>query len=83
MHPPRGAVAVYCPAMSLDISTLSMKEIIRLQDVLSRELKRRFPDESYSGLSYYAITRAMQMKFMRLPKPRVKIGQTLPDDYNR
>ncbi|MBB3040451.1 DUF3043 domain-containing protein [Nocardioides sp. LMS-CY] len=50
---------------------------------LRRELARRFPDKSLKGTTYYAITRAMQMKFMRLPKPRVKIGQALPDDYDR
>lgn len=48
-----------------------------------RELKRRFPEESYKGTTYYALTRAMQMKFMRLPKARVKIGQELPGDYDR
>ena len=41
----------------------------------------RFPDASYKGLTYYAITRALQMKFMRLPKSQVKVGQTLPDTY--
>jgi hypothetical protein len=50
---------------------------------LRRELARRFPDESLKGTTYYAMTRAMQMKFMRLPKSRVRIGQTLPDDYKR
>lgn len=50
---------------------------------LRRELKRRFPDESLKGTTYYALTRAMQMKFMRLPKARVKIGQSLPGDYDR
>ncbi len=48
-----------------------------------RELKRRFPGESLKGTTYYALTRAMQMKFMRIPKARVKIGQALPDDYDR
>jgi hypothetical protein len=48
---------------------------------LRRELARRFPDESTKGLTYYAITRALQMKFMRLPKSRVKVGQKLPDTY--
>lgn len=50
---------------------------------LRRELKQRFPDDSLKGTTYYALTRAMQMKFMRLPKARVKIGQTLPDDYRQ
>lgn len=48
---------------------------------LRRELVRRFPDESYKGLTYYAITRALQMKFMRLPKSQVRIGQQLPEHY--
>ena len=48
---------------------------------MRRELARRFPDEPLKGQTYYAITRALQMKFMRLPKPQVKIGQTLPEQY--
>jgi len=46
-----------------------------------RELVRRFPDEPTKGTTYYAIMRALQMKFMRMPKAKVKIGQTLPEHY--
>jgi hypothetical protein len=53
--------------------------VLRLR--LHRELARRFPAESSKGLTYYAVTRALQMKFMRLPKAQVKIGQKLPDTY--
>lgn len=48
---------------------------------LRRELARRFPDEPTKGTTYYAIMRALQMKFMRLPKSQVKIGQQLPETY--
>jgi hypothetical protein len=48
---------------------------------LRKQLAARFPDESTKGTTYYAVTRAMQMKFMRLPKPKVKIGQELPEHY--
>jgi hypothetical protein len=48
---------------------------------LRRQLAARFPGESAKGTTYYAVTRAMQMKFMRLPKPKVKIGQELPEHY--
>lgn len=48
---------------------------------LKRQLAERFPDESHKGTTYYAITRALQMKFMRLPKAKVKIGQELPEHY--
>ena len=48
---------------------------------LRKQLAARFPDEPTKGLTYYAITRALQMKFMRLPKAKVKIGQELPEHY--
>lgn len=56
-------------------------DMVLLRWRLRRELRRRFPDEPLKGTTYYALTRAMQMKFMRLPKARVKIGQSLPEDY--
>ena len=36
---------------------------------------------SPKGTTYYAVMRSLQMKFMRLPKPQVKIGQELPEHY--
>jgi hypothetical protein len=48
---------------------------------LKRELKRRFPDESHKGATFYAILRAMQLRFLRMPKPQVKLGQKLPERY--
>lgn len=62
---------------------LVLVDMITLRMRLRRALAERFPDEPTKGLTYYAITRALQMKFMRLPKARVKIGQALPDDYHR
>jgi hypothetical protein len=48
---------------------------------LRRELKRRFPQDDLKGTTFYAIVRAMQIRFLRLPKPQVKLGQSLPDTY--
>jgi len=62
---------------------LVVVDMVRLRMRLRRLLAERFPDEPTKGLTYYAITRALQMKFMRLPKARIKIGQPLPDDYHR
>jgi DUF3043 family protein len=56
-------------------------DLLVLRMRLGRALATRFPGRSTKGLTYYAITRAMQMKFMRLPKSRVRVGQQLPDDY--
>jgi hypothetical protein len=56
-------------------------DMVFLRLRLRRQLDRRFPDEPRKGTTYYAVMRAMQMKFMRLPKAQVKIGQKLPDRY--
>jgi Protein of unknown function (DUF3043) len=60
---------------------LVVVDILLLRFRLRRELTRRFPDAPLKGTTYYAITRAMQMKFMRLPKSQVRIGQKLPEHY--
>lgn len=56
-------------------------DLLLLRFRLRRAFAERFPGKSAKGLTYYAVTRSMQMKFMRLPKSRVRIGQQLPDDY--
>jgi len=48
---------------------------------LKRDLRQRFPDESHKGATFYGILRAMQLRFLRLPKPQVKMGQKLPERY--
>ena len=48
---------------------------------IRRELKRRFPDEDLKGTTFYTVLRAAQMRFLRLPKPQVKLGQKLPQRY--
>ncbi len=60
---------------------LVIVDILVMRHRLRKELARRFPDESLKGTTYYAVMRSLQMKFMRLPKARVKIGQELPEHY--
>ncbi len=60
---------------------LVVLDILLMRFRLRRELGRRFPDEPTKGTTYYAVMRALQMKFMRMPKAKVKIGQTLPEHY--
>lgn len=56
--------------------------LVLLRFALRRELDRRFPDQApWKGTTYYAAMRAMQMRFLRLPKPQVKIGAELPKTY--
>ncbi len=56
-------------------------DVVFLRMRLRRELTTRFPDAPLKGTTYYAVMRALQMKFMRLPKAQVKIGQKLPEHY--
>lgn len=60
---------------------LVVVDMLVMRHRLRKELARRFPDEDPKGTTYYAIMRSLQMKFMRLPKARVKIGQELPEHY--
>jgi DUF3043 family protein len=48
---------------------------------MRRELQRRFPGQSTKGAISYTVLRAMQLRFIRLPKPQVKRGARLPDHY--
>ena len=56
-------------------------DIIMLRFRLRRELAARFPGESTKGAVMYAAMRSLQMKFLRLPKAQVKIGEKLPETY--
>ncbi|MGH3354425.1 MAG: DUF3043 domain-containing protein [Nocardioidaceae bacterium] len=46
-----------------------------------RQLSVRFPDTSTRGAKFYTVLRSSQMRFLRMPKPKVKTGETLPDHY--
>ena len=48
---------------------------------LRRELRRRFPDTSTKGAVGYGIMRSLQLRWIRLPKPQVKLGAKLPQRY--
>lgn len=74
-------LARYGNTLLMVMVLLVVLEMLWTRFRLHRELDRRFPDESHKGLTYYAVTRALQMKFMRLPKPQVKLGQQLPEHY--
>lgn len=67
--------------VQLGIMLLVVLDALFLRFRLRGEIKRRFGDEALKGTTYYALLRAMQMRFMRLPKPQVKIGAELPATY--
>ena len=75
------ALANFSSLVLMATIVLVVLDMVFLRIRLRRELAVRFPNETHKGTSYYAITRALQMKFMRLPKAQVKIGQKLPEHY--
>ena len=68
-------------SVMLGMLLLVVVDLFLMRFRLRRELARRFPGASTKGTTYYAISRAMQIRFMRLPKPQVRIGQPLPEHY--
>jgi hypothetical protein len=41
---------------------------------LKRALKAKFPDDTTKGTTFYAMLRLMQLRLLRMPKPKVKLG---------
>ena len=74
-------LASYGNAALFGMLLLIVVDLVRLRFRLRKEITRRFPDAELKGTTYYAVMRSLQMKFMRLPKSRVKIGQRLPEHY--
>ena len=74
-------VTTYANLAMLSVLVLIIIDLLRLRFRLKREITTRFPDASTKGTTYYAVARSMQMRFMRLPKVQVKVGQQLPDRY--
>jgi hypothetical protein len=75
------ALASFANASLLAVLLVIVVEVIRMRLRLRKELERRFPDQPTNGTTYYAVMRALQMRFMRMPRAQVKIGQPLPERY--
>jgi len=41
---------------------------------VKRALRAKYPDESLKGVNFYAIMRVLQLRWLRMPKPQVKVG---------
>lgn len=67
--------------LTLTVALVTFVNLWGLRFAVRRELKRRFPDVSPKGHVYYALMRSTNMRFMRYPKPQVKVGTKLPEKY--
>lgn len=60
---------------------LVISDLVWVRFRVRRRVRRQFPDAPLKGVTYYAVVRSLQLRLLRLPKPQVKIGQTLPETY--
>ena len=56
-------------------------DILWLRFRLRRAVAERFPEEGVKGVTWYGVMRAINLRFLRLPKPQRKIGQDLDENY--
>jgi hypothetical protein len=55
--------------------------MVVLRHQMRKEVTRRFSESDLRGLTYYTLSRASQMRFMRMPKAKAKRGDVLPETY--
>lgn len=74
-------LSLFVQALVLVLLPMLLFDLLWMRYRLRKQLAVRFPDAPLKGTTYYAVTRSMQLKFMRLPKAKYKIGDTLPEHY--
>ena len=75
-----GAVALGAGVMNATLLVVVL-DAVWLRFRLRKQLRERFGPEHVKGTTFYALMRALQMRFLRIPKPQVRIGQELTGHY--
>ncbi len=77
---PSPVVQQYVSLVSMAMLVTMIVEGVLLGRIVNRRVRERFPDASVSGasLGFYAMTRATQLRRLRVPKPRVGPGDPIP-----
>ena len=68
------AVQLFSSALWMATMLLVVVDLTWFGFRLRREIRTRFPDDEGRGHVFYGITRATQLRRLRLPKPRVRPG---------
>lgn len=71
----RGAFQQYVLLLWMVVILLIVANSVFTAVTLRKALKKRFPDENTRGAIPYALMRTLQMRRLRLPKPKVKRGE--------
>lgn len=77
---PSPVVQQYVSPVSTAMLVAIIIEGILLGRSVKRRVRERFPHatESWTSLGFYAMTRATQLRRLRVPKPRVGRGDPIP-----
>lgn len=68
--------AVYNIVFPLLLVTIAVEAALAVRRV-KRLVAERYPNESTRGLSFYVVTRGLQIRRLRLPTPQVKVGDPI------
>ncbi|MGH3550200.1 MAG: DUF3043 domain-containing protein [Pseudonocardiaceae bacterium] len=77
---PAPIVQQYVSLVSMAMLLAIIVEGVLLGRTVMRRVRERFPNASESGtsLGFYAMTRATQLRRLRVPKPRIELGDPIP-----
>ena len=77
---PSPVVQSYVSLVSMVMLVAIIVEGVLLGRIVNRRVRERFPkaSESATTLGFYAMTRATQLRRLRVPKPRINRGDPIP-----
>jgi Protein of unknown function (DUF3043) len=77
---PSPIVQLYVSLVSMVMLVAIIVEGVLLGRIVNRRVREQFPKASESGatLGFYAMTRATQLRRLRVPKPRINRGDPIP-----
>lgn len=75
-----GAAGVASGIMNATVLVVLLDSLLLRWRVRS-EVKKRFGKEHLKGVTFYALMRALQMRFLRVPKTQTRLGQPLTRHY--